>query len=49
MASLTSIAAEFRESIKTSISQIVKLLKDSDSNVRRVGAETLSKLSEKGK
>jgi hypothetical protein len=48
MALLTSIAAEFRGSIGTSIPQIVDMLKDSDSFVRGTGAEALSKLSEQG-
>jgi hypothetical protein len=45
---LTSIAAEFRGSIATSIPQIVNLLKDTNSNFRMAGAEVLSKLSKQG-
>jgi hypothetical protein len=45
MASLTSIAAEFRWFIGTSIPQIVDLLKDSDVFVRGAGAKALSQLS----
>jgi HEAT repeat protein len=43
-----SIAAEFRGSIATSIPHIINLLNNRDSNVRRAGAEALSKLSEQG-
>jgi HEAT repeat protein len=48
IASLTSIAAEFRGSIGTSIPQIVDLLKDSDGFVRGAGAKALSQLSKQG-
>jgi HEAT repeat protein len=43
-----SIAAEFRESIRIFIPQMVKLLKDNNWNVRVAAAEALSKLSEQG-
>jgi hypothetical protein len=48
MASLTSIAAEFRGLIVTSIPQIINLLKDNDWGVRDVAVGALSKLSEPG-
>jgi hypothetical protein len=48
MASLTSIAAELRGSIVTSIPRIVDLLKDISTHVRAAGAAALSKLSEHG-
>ena len=41
--------AEFRESIKPAIRQIVSLLSDGGPNVRIAGAYALSKLSEQGK
>jgi len=43
------IIAEFRESIRLVIPQIVPLLEDSKWYVRRAGAQALSKLSEQGK
>jgi hypothetical protein len=46
--SLTSIAAEFRGSIGTSIPTIIALLKHNDCIVRWAGADALSKLSEQG-
>jgi hypothetical protein len=48
MASLTSIAAEFQESIKTFIPQILSLLTGTNRDVRAAGAAALSKLSEHG-
>jgi HEAT repeat protein len=48
VASLTSIAAEFQESIRASIPQIVKFFKHNDNSVRSVGAKALAKLSEQG-
>jgi HEAT repeat protein len=48
MASLTSIAAEFREFLATSIPQIINLLKDDDWSVRDAAGGALSKLSEHG-
>ena len=41
--------AEFRESIRRAISEIVSLLSDGESDVRRAGADALAKLSEQGK
>ena len=40
--------AEFRESIRPAIPQIITLLSDSDSDVRKVGTNVLSYLSEQG-
>ena len=40
--------AEFRESIKPHIPEIISLLSDSVLDVRMVGADVLSKLSEQG-
>jgi hypothetical protein len=48
MVPLTSIAAEFRESIGSFIPQIIDLLKDYNLPVRRTGVEVLRKLSEQG-
>jgi HEAT repeat protein len=48
VASLMSVAAEFQESIRPSIPQIVDLLKDNDSSVCKAGEEALAKLSEQG-
>jgi hypothetical protein len=48
MASLMSIAAEFRGLIATSIPQIINLLKDDDQSVRDAAVGALSKLSEHG-
>ena len=42
------LAAEFRESIRPAIPQIIPLLSDSDFDVRKVGADALVKLSEQG-
>ena len=41
--------AEYRESIRPAIPQIISLLSNSDSDVRRTGADALSKLSGHGK
>jgi HEAT repeat protein len=41
--------AEFRSSLGTTVPEIIKLLKDSDGNVRQAAAENLSQLSEQGK
>jgi HEAT repeat protein len=49
LALLMSTVAEFRESIGSTIPQIITFLSDSDSNIRLAGAEALSKLSEQGK
>ena len=46
--SLTSIAAEFRGSIETSIPQIVALLQDSESEDYEAGVQMLLKLAEQG-
>ena len=43
------LVAEFGESIRPAISQIIGLLSHSESNVRRAGADALSKFSEQGK
>jgi hypothetical protein len=48
MALLTSIAVELQRFIGTSIPQIVDLLKNYNSEVRRVSVEVLSKLFEHG-
>ena len=40
---------EFRESIRPAIPVIISLLGDGESDVRRAGADALSKLSEQGK
>ena len=48
MVSLTSIAAEFRRFIATSIPQLTDLLDDNNSDVRVEGVKVLSKLSEQG-
>jgi hypothetical protein len=48
MASLTSIAAEFRGLIATSIPQIINLLKDDDQSVRDASVDILCKFSEHG-
>ena len=42
------LVAEFRESIRPAIPQIIALLRDSEWNVRGAGADALSKLSEQG-
>ncbi|KAJ7877058.1 hypothetical protein B0H14DRAFT_3427125 [Mycena olivaceomarginata] len=46
MALLMRIAAEFRESIRAIIPQIVALLKDNDWNVRWASKNALSKFTE---
>jgi hypothetical protein len=46
MASLTSVAAEFRGLIATSIPQIINLLKDDDQSVRDASVDILLKFSE---
>ena len=43
------LVADFRESIRRAIPQIVSLLSDGESDVRWAGADALSKLSEQGK
>ena len=43
------LVADFRESIRRAIPQIVSLLSDGESDVRSAGANVLSKLSEQGK
>ena len=43
------LVAEFRESFKPAIPQIIALLSDKEWIVRRAGADTLSRLSEQGK
>jgi len=43
------IVAEFRESIRPAIPQIIALLRDSDEDVCRAGTEALFTLSEQGK
>jgi hypothetical protein len=48
MASLTSIAAEFRELIATSIPEIINLLMDDRMHVRSAAVTALSKLSKQG-
>jgi hypothetical protein len=48
MAPLTSIAAEFRGLIATSIPQIINLLKDDDQSVCDAAVGAFSKLSEHG-
>jgi hypothetical protein len=48
MASLTSIAAEFRGLIATSIPQIINLLKDDAQSVRDASVDVLLKFSEHG-
>jgi hypothetical protein len=48
MASLTSIAVEFRGLIATSIPHIIDLLQNDNYLVRRAAVEALSKLSEQG-
>jgi HEAT repeat protein len=42
------LVAEFRESIKPAVLQIVAFLGDRDFTVRDAGAEALSKLSKQG-
>ena len=42
------LVAEFRESIRHAILQIIGLLSHSELNVRKAGADALSKLSEQG-
>ena len=44
-----SHVAEFRESIRPAIPQIVALFSDSGGDVRRAGANVLSYLSEQGR
>jgi HEAT repeat protein len=48
MVSLTSIAAEFRGLIATSIPHIIDLLQDDEPNVSEASINALSKLSEHG-
>jgi hypothetical protein len=48
MLPVMSIAAEFRQSIATSIPQIIDLLKDDDSEVCYASVNVLLKLSEHG-
>jgi hypothetical protein len=48
MAPLTSIAAELRVPIGTSIPQIIDLLKDNDGGVCLMSVRVLSRLSEHG-
>ena len=43
------LVAEFRESIRRAIPQIVSLLSDSEENACIAGADALLKLSEQGK
>ena len=43
------LVAEFRESIRHAIPQIVSLLTNGERNARIAGADALSKLSEQGK
>jgi len=43
------ITVELRESITSTIPQVIALLDYGDEDVRRAGADALSKLSEKGK
>ena len=43
------LVAEFRESIKRAIPQIVSILSNGERNLRIAGANALSKLSEQGK
>ena len=43
-----AFVAEFQESIKPAIPEIVSLLSDHEGNVRIAGAGALSKLSEQG-
>ena len=40
--------AEFRELVRHAIPQVIALLSHRELNVRRVGADALSKLSEQG-
>ena len=47
--SLMYLVAEFRKSIKSAIPQMITLLKIEDSDVRKVVANALAKLSEQGK
>jgi len=42
------ILADFRESIRPAIPQIIALLSDNTSYVRKAGADALAKLSEQG-
>ena len=44
----TLLDAEFRELVRDAIPQIIDLLSDSELNVRRAGADALSKLSDEG-
>jgi len=43
------IVAELQESIRPAITHLITLLGDDHWDVRRAGADTLSKLSEQGK
>ena len=43
------LVAEYQESIILAIPQIIGFLSDSDWNLRKAGADALSKLSEQGK
>ena len=47
--SLRCILATFHKMIEDAIPQIVNLLKDSNSNIRSAGANTLGKLAEQSK
>jgi len=46
--SLRMIVAEFRESIRPAITQIIAFLSDNNWDVRAAGADVLSKLSKQG-
>jgi hypothetical protein len=48
MVSLTYIAAEFRQSVGTTIPQIIDLLKHDNSNARVAGASVLAIFSKRG-
>ena len=43
------LVAEFRESIKVAIPEMITLLRSGDSNIRKVAVNALLKLSEIGK